>query len=102
MGRLLRHILKQMNRGFYLDSHSSWYDMDGVQVFGIRFINFMSDTLGTVFLQGLDRLIAYNIIHELRQMFRSYGLFFGGGGVSEEMRKKFGNKETQTFIQEIK
>lgn len=50
MGRLLRHILKQMNRGFYLDSHSSWYDLDGVQVFGIRFINFMSDTLGTVFL----------------------------------------------------
>jgi len=30
MGRLLRHILKQMNRGFYLDSHSSWYDLDGV------------------------------------------------------------------------
>jgi len=35
-------------------------------------------------------------------MFRSYGLFFGGGNVSEEMRKKFGNKETQTFIQETK
>jgi hypothetical protein len=29
-------------------------------------------------------------------------LFFGGGNVTEEMQKKFGNKEAKTFIAEIR
>lgn len=29
MGRLLRQILTSMNKGFYLDSMSTWYDMNG-------------------------------------------------------------------------
>ena len=29
MGRFLRHILKSMDRGFYLDSLGSWYDKHG-------------------------------------------------------------------------
>jgi hypothetical protein len=62
MGRLLRHILASMDRGFYLDHLSTWYDFDGQQTFGLRFINFLHDHVGTVFLQGLDKLIVYNIV----------------------------------------
>jgi hypothetical protein len=29
MGRLLRHILFSLDRGFYLDHHSTWYDLEG-------------------------------------------------------------------------
>lgn len=29
MGRLLRNILSQLDRGFYLDNFSSWYGPDG-------------------------------------------------------------------------
>ena len=89
MGRFLRHILKSLDRGFYLETTQSWYDNNGNQVFGQRYINFISDTLGTVFLQGLDHLIAYNVQSELRQLYRKYGLLIGGGSVSKEMMKKF-------------
>jgi len=50
MGRLLRHILLQMDRGFYLDSMSTWYSHEGKQVFGLRYINFLHEHLGTIFL----------------------------------------------------
>jgi len=29
MGRLLRQILASMNKGFYIDSQSTWYDKNG-------------------------------------------------------------------------
>ena len=63
MGRLLRQILTSMNKGYYLDSTSTWYDQNGNQTWGLRFINFLQDTLDTVILQGLDKLIVYNIVN---------------------------------------
>ena len=42
-------------------------------------------------MQGLDRLIVYNIVSETKRFQREYGLTFGGGLVSDEIRKK-GNK----------
>ena len=50
MGRLLRHILGTCDRGFYLDHHSTWYDLEGGQTFGLRYINFLHEHLGTIFL----------------------------------------------------
>lgn len=50
MGRLLRNILAQMDKGFYLDHLSTWYSPDGKQVFGLRYINFLNEHLGTIFL----------------------------------------------------
>jgi hypothetical protein len=41
MGRVLRNILETLSRGFYLDSMSSWYDMNGVQVFGLRYVHYV-------------------------------------------------------------
>jgi len=37
---------------------------------------------------GLDKLLVYNIVSELRKFCRHYGLLIGGGGISEEKRAK--------------
>lgn len=102
MGRLLRHILSSLSKGFYLDSMSSWYDMEGNQVFGLRFIHFLHEHLGTSFLQGLDKLITYNIVNELRQFYRDYSLLIGGGKFSPEVLKKFKVKEMQNLQDDLK
>lgn len=63
MGRVLRQILQTIEKGFYLDHLSSWYDAAGNQLFGLRHVNYVQDYLGTQFLVGLDRLITYNIVN---------------------------------------
>lgn len=73
---------------------SSWYDMSGNQIFGLRYVHYVQDYLGTTFLQGLDKLIVYTIVSELRKFCRHYGLLIGGGGISEEKRAK-GNKQNK-------
>jgi len=65
MGRVLRHILQTIEKGFYLDHLSSWYDAQGNQLFGLRHVCFVQDYLGTHFLVGLDRLITYNIVNRI-------------------------------------
>ena len=94
MGRLLRHILKSIDRGYYLDHMSTWYDFDGNQTFGLRFINFMHDHLGTVFLQGLDKLIVYNIVSELRIFYKNYGKIPDYNTLAQKIMAEGGNKDS--------
>jgi len=47
MGRLLTAVLVSMDKGVYLDQMSHWYNKEGEQTFGLRFINFLHDNLGT-------------------------------------------------------
>lgn len=82
----------------YLDSLSSWYDQNGSQIFGLRYVHFLHEHLGTTFLQGLDRLIVYTIVSETRKFQRDYGFIIGGGTVSEELRLK-GKKHDQRLLQ---
>jgi len=60
----------------------------------------VQDYLGTTFLQGLDKLIVYNVVSELRKFCRNYGLLVGGGGISEEKRTK-GGKQSKMMMAEI-
>ena len=85
MGRLLTAVLKSMGKGIYLDQMSHWYTRDGEQTFGLRFINFLHENLGTTFLIGLDKLCCYRLTSELRQFYRDYGLQIGGGSISKEL-----------------
>ena len=50
MGRLLRFVLQSISNGFYLEATQTWYDQQGNQVFGVRFIHFLQENLGTSFL----------------------------------------------------
>lgn len=84
LGRLLRQILRSMDRGYYLDSMSTWYDANGSQTWGLRFLNFLQETLDTVILQGLDKLIVYNIMSELRSFYYNYGVYMGGVKIGKE------------------
>jgi hypothetical protein len=88
MGRFLRQILETVSKGFYLDSQSTWYDQNGAQIFGLRHVNFVQNFVGINFLHGLDRLIVYNCVAELRNFCRTYGFLIGGGNISEERRAK--------------
>jgi WASH complex subunit strumpellin len=100
MGRLLRNITDSLGRAMYLDSLSSWYDANGAQVFGLRYVHFLHEHLGTTFLQGLDRLIVYTVVSETRKFQRDYGFIIGGGTVSEELRVK-GKKQNFQLMQEL-
>ena len=103
MGRLLRYILVSISNGFYLESTQTWYDQKGNQVFGIRFIHFLQENLGTSFLQGFDKLLVYNIVHELRIFYKEYGATIGGGSVSLEMAKRLKrSKDTVTFTEALR
>lgn len=50
MGRLLRNIMESLGKGMYLDNLSSWYDSSGKQIFGLRYVHFLHEHLGTTFL----------------------------------------------------
>lgn len=100
MGRLLRNITDSLGKGMYLDSQSSWYDSNGNQIFGLRFIHFLHEHLGTTFLQGLDKLIVYTVVNETRKFQRDYGYHIGGGNVTEERRAK-GKKQNIQLMQEL-
>jgi WASH complex subunit strumpellin len=100
MGRLLRNITDSLGKGMYLDSLSSWYDGQGQQIFGLRYIHFLHEHLGTTFLQGLDRLIVYTVVSETRKFQRDYGYIIGGGTISEELQKK-GKKQNVQVMQEL-
>jgi hypothetical protein len=69
---------------------------------GLRFINFIHDHLGTVVLQGLDKLLVYNIVYELKAFYKKYGLSIGGGRATAEEKKKFQTKEVAQLVREIK
>lgn len=100
MGRLLRNITDSLGKGMYLDSLSSWYDAEGQQIFGLRYVHFLHEHLGTTFLQGLDRLIVYTVVSETRKFQRDYGFHIGGGTVSEELRVK-GKKQNFQLMQAL-
>lgn len=74
MGRVLRHITETISKGFYIDHLQSWYDVNGNQIFGLRYVNYVQDYLGTIFLQGLDKLIVYSILAEINNFCKFYGL----------------------------
>lgn len=100
MGRLLRNITESLGKGMYLDYLSSWYDPKGQQIFGLRYVHFLHEHLGTTFLQGLDRLIVYTIVSETRKFQREYGYIIGGGTVSEEKRAK-GKKQNLQLMKDL-
>jgi len=100
MGRLLRNITDSLGKAMYLDSLSSWYDSNGQQIFGLRYVHFLHEHLGTTFLQGLDRLIVYTLVSETKKFQRDYGFIIGGGTVSEELRLK-GKKHNQQLVQTL-
>lgn len=100
MGRLLRNITDSLGRGMYLDSLSSWYENNGKQIFGLRFVHFLHEHLGTTFLQGLDRLIVYSIVSELKKFQRDYGFIIGGGSISEDLRIR-GKKQNVQLTQAL-
>jgi hypothetical protein len=93
-----------MNKGFYLDSMSTWFDTNGNQTWGLRFINFLQETLGTTILQGLDKLIVYNIVNQLRRFYFDYGVYMGGVKLSKNDMETYNAKlkDMPKFVENMK
>ena len=102
MGRLLTAVLNTMNKGIYLDQLSHWYNTQGEQTFGLRFINFLHENLGTQFLQSLDKLIVYKLVSELRQFYRDYSINIGGGSMPQELQQRYRMPENQNLVNKLK
>jgi len=39
-------------------------------------------------LVGFDKLIVYNIVAEIRSLYKEYGLVIGGGSVTKKLKEK--------------
>lgn len=102
MGRLLTAVLKSMGKGVYLDQMSHWYTRDGEQTFGLRFINFLHENLGTQFLQAFDKLIEYKLVSELRTFYRDYSINIGGGSCSAEIQRRMIPEENVNLVRKIR
>ena len=63
-------------------------------MWGLRFINFLQETLGTTLLQGLDRLIVYNLMNILRKFYFDYNIYMG--------QIKLSKAETEAFNPKLK
>ena len=75
--------------------------MNGTLIFGMKSFNFVHEYLGSQFCLGLDKLLVYNIVSELRMFTRSYGLYNGGGGVSDDFRVK-GKQHNKALLNAFK
>lgn len=64
----------------------------------MRFINFLHENLGSQFLQGLDKLIVYRLVNELRQLYRYYSLNLGGGPLTLELQAKHRSVENNKLV----
>lgn len=62
----------------------------------------MHDNLGTIFLQGLDKLIVYNLVASLRRLSTDFDMFISGGNSPPDMKKQFEKKDAILFIQDLK
>ena len=91
-----------MNKGIYLDQLSHWYTTSGEQTFGLRFINFLHENLGTQFLQGFDRLIVYKLVSELRAFYRDYSINIGGGSMPPELQQRYRLPENQNLVNKLR
>ena len=91
-----------MNKGIYLDQLSHWYNTQGEQTFGLRFINFLHENLGTQFLQSLDKLIIYKLVSELRAFYRDYSINIGGGSMPQELQQRYRTPENQNLVNKLK
>ena len=81
---------------------SHWYNqVTGEQTFGLRFINFLHDNLGTQFLQAFDKLINYKIVSELRQFYRDYSINIGGGSMPPELQQRYRLPENQNLVNKL-
>lgn len=71
-------------------------------MWGLRFINFLHENLGTQFLQGFDKLIVYKLVSELRKFYRQYSIDIGGGSYTNELQEKYTTRERQTLVEAMR
>jgi WASH complex subunit strumpellin len=74
MGRLTREILLQTDsrRATYVDQLASWIDPAGNEIVGLRTFGAIHKSVGTFGLTGIDKLLCFMIVRDLREFTKLY------------------------------
>lgn len=69
MGRLAHKLLQltHPSSSMYLVPMSGWFDAQGHELVGLRTMALLQTTLGTAGLTGLDRLLGFQLTHNIRR-----------------------------------
>jgi WASH complex subunit strumpellin len=93
LGRLINvlvNITSPAKPLYYIPGSNGWYDPNGVHVFGPKTIGSLIKAFGVVGVNGLDKLISYNINREISSLGRTYKkqMDTGSKTVVEAVRKE--------------
>ena len=74
VGRLLSALLAATDptRTIYAPESCGWYTADGVEQCGIKTFSLLNRAVSVIGLAGLDRLLAFKVVHELNGFLREY------------------------------
>ena len=72
MGRLVRHLeaVTDYKKTTYAIECSGWYDREGNEAAGIKLFSLLNRSIGTQGLAGIDRLLSFQIVHNLKSFFK--------------------------------
>ena len=73
MGRLLRHLERITNfqATIYAIECSGWYNSSGEEIAGSKLFSLLNHSVGAQGLAGIDRLLAFKLVHGLKNLFKS-------------------------------
>eukprot|EP00656_Telonema_subtile_P001385 TRINITY_DN10622_c0_g4_i2.p1 TRINITY_DN10622_c0_g4~~TRINITY_DN10622_c0_g4_i2.p1 ORF type:complete len:1069 (-),score=421.60 TRINITY_DN10622_c0_g4_i2:243-3449(-) len=74
IGRVMRQLMMHIDprTTVFVGASSSWVDKDGNEVVGMRTFTLLHRSIGTFGIQGLDRLLSFMIVTELRSLEHVY------------------------------
>jgi len=52
-------------------------------------------------MQGLDKLIEYRMVSELRTFYRDYSINIGGGSMPQELQERYRLPENQNLVNKL-
>ncbi len=53
-------------------------------------------------MQGLDQLIVYRLVSELRTFYRDYSINIGGGSMAPELQQRYRSPEFSNLVSKLK
>jgi len=74
IGRVTRQLMMYIDprQTVFVGASSSWVDKEGKEVVGMRTFSLLHRSIGTFGVQGLDRLLSFMIVSELRSLESMY------------------------------
>ena len=81
MGRLSRAllVLTDPRNTIYAPECSGWYKPNGEEIAGLGLFSLLNNAIGLQALFGLDKLMSFRLVNDLRSMFDEFKVGLGAG-----------------------